>query len=715
MSNDPLDPLQYESSDQRALAQIRGNFAQQIQHGDFELPIEVHENFATPEQQHEWMKQYQAEVPEHDSEDLQPWTYIADYSVHSLTPKLTDETKGPFYIHARIRKDKKLQFGIFKEITLQKESKPTSLALAKIEEWRSSQLRHGEQIQPQLRIASKVESEAKLLKGAKLIKSACPRFVGILMNYGRAVVLLNTTVLRTKQTKSGKILESETLTARHYSHIDYYGHCWSYWAAIIDDVLYFVGIPIYKDEQAGSMVYTAKHTYVWVDGESSSSYEHVRAAVALPPTEDDLRFMHNQQIRHDMDFYSPPTHPFYFAMLEAFGVDSDWGTVTTERSFKLETWLKERLENESDTLILSRALATISPKEAHQLYRGDINARLSLLARNGGVVQRGNQLSIEQSPQYEASDGVERASDSYGRSGFVLNRHIDGLSCRETILAQAISASQHGCNYSISIVGGTRPYKYFNIENILGDIDVIIYYFAKKITIVEEDGSGGPDFGGGGGGDDPDPPPIPGEDPWYTNGYVAGGGITVKAQRRIIAGDRFIEWEFALDQTAIVLAREITVESSITVNANASFQGAHATVNMGIKNSSAESLELEFAGTDGDDTTTKTETHRKSFTPAWEGSFKLNVISVTSNSKALSSGKFITVSRTNAPTDSLHEASNWYKVELNKEAFKKQVKETLELNYRFEEIRETETMTSNGETLTATVTGNVLNYNISVS
>ncbi len=294
-----------------ALGKIEGENIQQYQHGDWYTTPQMQDAFETTAERNAWIMSLQSETVDFDVDDLQSWVYVADYTVHPLTPYTTNNTAGPFYVHARINKDNKIEFGIFTSVATGSNAKPMQHALGQIKEHSYQEFIHGDLQVPTLRIATKAESEKMLLSGGKLKKSACPTYVGSLMNMGGTIIKLTINTTRTIQHYDGSTTTEHITDAPWYQYINYYGHLWTYWVSIIDNTLYFVGIALYDGSDSGTYVYTKSETSVTTfsdedGGTTTTSYSNTRASLSLPPTTHDLKsiFYSNGWLRGD-DYVSP--------------------------------------------------------------------------------------------------------------------------------------------------------------------------------------------------------------------------------------------------------------------------------------------------------------------------------------------------------------------------------------------------------------------------
>ena len=203
--------------------------------------------------------------------DKQAWTYVTDFTLHPKTPNV-EINRLPFnyYLHARVRADNKLEFAFFDAII---ENIPSAVDfdLANIHleggdpkgtKVQSLQYLCGDQAIAPLRVAGKDEAEAFLLDNdRKLLRARCPKFLGTLMHSGAQTI---------------KVGYHETPNQEQSTEvISYYGHIWSYWGTIENNILYIVGIPIYQGDETGFVPQISNY------GDGYFNYKHVDD---LPPT-----------------------------------------------------------------------------------------------------------------------------------------------------------------------------------------------------------------------------------------------------------------------------------------------------------------------------------------------------------------------------------------------------------------------------------------------
>ncbi len=473
--------------------------AGQVRHGDVRLNPAAYGRFngdnglMDHDAMHKWMAQEESEQPEDKAEqpDIQGWTYIADYSLHPLTPNHS----GPFryYIHARIRWDNRLEFGVFESVHQGNSEWLTALAKINLIQgqqgledarFTSSQVLHGD-LRPPLRIASKAEAEQMMLKGGKLIMAACPRSIGVLMNTGQAKIRL-----RYGENTSYRLLV-------------YYGHIWTYWATIIDNTLYMVGLPLYTGSDRGSYAYSL--------GESAG-----RVSVPLPPTLHDLRsdFVGNTN--------TPSHNGFHYAVEMLWGIEPYSGLASVNHS--VTALLEEYGDYESSVVLCRRAIAKLtapSPGQfvQEQVLHGDIDSGLTLYSTEGGVYADSNGLTICEGEQVnnELTDHGTQYSwgQSSGASGFIRTTTRCTVEGRVRYTAQAFYVANYGPSYLIRLTTPFHPYGYIPESGdegykLLSHSEVTITIPKEPEEDPEDDnppgGGGGGGGGSGGGGDGGDTP-----------------------------------------------------------------------------------------------------------------------------------------------------------------------------------------------------------------
>ncbi|MFI3244039.1 MAG: hypothetical protein R3Y56_07300 [Akkermansia sp.] len=451
-----------------ALGKFEGDETTQFQHGDWYTNPHPYDTYEHDEGLKEWMLGLQSETAENCEDDLQGWTYVADYTIHPMTPYKTAGTGGPFYIHARINDENKLEFGIFTSKAKASNAKPMKCALGRVSEESYHKYVHGDQQAPTLRIAGKEESEKMLLKGGKLIKSACPKFAGCFMYMGGTILQLTIKTTRITKDEDGKILDQEEITdAPWFKQIQLYGHLWTYWSSIIDNTLYFVGIPLYNGNESGTCVFTQREERT-IDrtkepAETTNTYQHIRQPVNLPPTEDDLKsyFLSNGWILQD--YSSTPSCPLYNILRQYFGLD-ERGYFST-RNFNVSSWFNSNCDTSAKTTLCSRVIANIKDGVLTQCHHGDINARLTAWSSKGGVFAEAGSITVAnqyEHPSQNASEENNEENKLYniwriGQSGYVLCQYPYDRIGTVRISAQCFSTSHRGYTYNIAALGATTP------------------------------------------------------------------------------------------------------------------------------------------------------------------------------------------------------------------------------------------------------------------
>lgn len=311
-----------------------------------------------------------------DTESIQGWTYVADYTFHQLSPGVTNYD---WYIHARINKNGELEFGCFTSI-IDNQFASDEIILAEVTGAKQDlvwQKKNGLQTHSLLRIATKEEAEAKLLKNGKIIKSACPQYAGYIVNESNAIYTHGTV------TKAVRC----------------YGHLWTYWYTVLDNVLYFIGFPLWQGESVGHMV--------------SGSNEIL--AFSIPPTE------------YDLSYAKVPSSEFreQMALVQDIWL---WGEDVVFNEPELLAGAPRILEKYGDdsteTEILNRVLAKFDneSKTMQQIYEGDIVADLTPYPLRGGVYPLKEGLKVLDTTELTTEELTEdnRSTVYYtGYSGFM--------------------------------------------------------------------------------------------------------------------------------------------------------------------------------------------------------------------------------------------------------------------------------------------------------
>ncbi len=530
----------------------------QIRHGDFYLNPSAYGTFngqnglMDNDAMHKWLAKEVVEQPEQldEAPDIQGWTYIADYSLHPLTPN--HERPLFYYLHARIRHDNRIEFGMFESV----EEAPSAWksAVGKVNQilgqqgledahFSASQVLHGD-LRPPLRIAGKEEAEAMLLNNGKLVMAACPRSVGVLMNAGQATI--------------GLRYGSNTT----YRLVTYYGHIWTYWAAIIDNVLYLVGIPLYTGNDRGSFTYSV--------GESSG-----RVRLSLPPTLHDLRssFAGNTN--------SPSQSEFYKAAELLWGIEPNAGLASVNH--RIGPFLEKYGDYSSDVVLSRRAIARVCKDglgrvTLEQVAHGDIDSSLTLLSVEGGVYADSGALKVcegEQVCNGYVDHGAQYSwGQSSGASGFVGTTTRCTVEGRVRYAAQAFYVANHGPSYSIRIISPFHAYGYIPEPGeegykILPGVTAIINVPKKPDDDPEDDDPpGGGGGGGGGGGTTPGTGGSSAEDIgdcgiWLENSE----GVSVSRKRDDRNGKVGYEYKLTINKTFKVTERLFySVKANFSVN-----------------------------------------------------------------------------------------------------------------------------------------------------
>lgn len=502
--------------------------ARQLLHGDLPLHPGVHGTFNDEnglmdnDKRHEWMKLVQPEEPEEDpgKPDIQGWTYMADYTLHPLTPNHKGSMQ--YYIHGRIRYDNSIQFGVFNRVVAGAAKRGESVSQIRMAmaggkpSFSSRQTVHGD-LTPPLRLAGKQEAEALLFPSGQLVVAAAPKLIGVWMNMGKAKITL------------------QRGDSSFYRLKTYYGHIWCYWGALLDNVLYLVGVPAYTGGEQGTLVYTSGgHTR--------------REAVKLPPTEDDLRDFFQGGMVSGEEYVAAPRNNFYSAVDLVWGVKKSGSGGLMGSRVKVSDFLEEYGEYSSSVPLCQRSLACLRQPEpgkfvCTQTAHGDRVVDLTLLGYDGGVYATPQGLEERSlggfSYKWLASGMKGGWPYTSGASGFVCTKTRYDVLGRVQYAAQAFYAGNRGRNYFIRTIGALRPYGYIPDEE---DATEMLDAPDVRLRLSNSDDDPGedrdpPPGGGGGsisGGEDDDPDPSRPDVPdlgdcgiWF----VGGDGVDVTAFR----------------------------------------------------------------------------------------------------------------------------------------------------------------------------------------
>lgn len=178
------------------------------------------------------------ELLKDDTGSYQGWTYVADYKTHQFS----HQKGATYYIHARINKDNKLEFGIFEEIISSKNGKIEKI-LSRNSSFNNSDIF--------LKIASKEEAEKFILTADKqrIKLSALPKYAGFLNEY------------------SERLLNDHVLSV--------FGNIWTYWYTISNNTLYFCGFPLLLDTEEKGLIYNINGEIIEADlPPTSLNYEN---------------------------------------------------------------------------------------------------------------------------------------------------------------------------------------------------------------------------------------------------------------------------------------------------------------------------------------------------------------------------------------------------------------------------------------------------------
>ena len=333
-----------------------------------------------------------------DTESVQGWTYVADYTIHPLSPACDEFL---WYIHARINKYNELEFACFTKIH-DEENSQSDFILSEVNGTSQDlvwQKLSGQQ-KPILQIAVKEEAEKKLLKNGKLIMSACPQYAGYWVNKSNAKYL------------HGRVSKG----------LRCYGHVWSYWYQIIDGVLYFVGLPLWTGNSSGHIKTTRS------------------VSVPVPPTEYDLSYGLG-----DKDFVA--------AMSLVQNIWYQDGASGEESSLAAgaERILAKYGDRETETELVNVTLAKVENGSIEQYHRGDILQPLSAISIHGGVHRVDGKLKAISAYNMSINFEDERLLYKRAAQGFIPQKTknpTDGM-----VALYEIFPTIYGTNLSISMSG----------------------------------------------------------------------------------------------------------------------------------------------------------------------------------------------------------------------------------------------------------------------
>ncbi len=226
--------------------------------------------------------------------------------------------------------------------------------------------------------------------------------------------------------------------------------------------------------------------------------------------------------------------------------------------------------------------------------------------------------------------------------------------------------------------------------------------------------------GGGGFGDEEEEPS--GGDLSIKYGYLAGNGVSIT---NVVAGVRngspcyraqlTIKASYLTD-----LLAGLSCQGEVQFNANHVFDGATSDIEMGIQSSTAEAnglavtgeLALEFAGTDGDDASTKTAAHALEY--AISPDISEDQVQAVYTDTRYDSTMWLNVAPCEAPANGKFTAQKWYKISVNSEAYKVEALAAMKSELSAKVALSSATMTDHGESLQAEATGDALALTITV-
>ncbi len=174
-----------------------------------------------------------------------------------------------------------------------------------------------------------------------------------------------------------------------------YGHLWSYWYAVIDNVLYFIGFPLWQGESQGHMV---------------SGTDEI-LTFSIPPTEYDKSYslVPNSEFREKM------------SLVEDIWL---WGGNDTFNEPELPAGAPRILakygDDSTETEILNRVLAKWDneSKTMQQIFEGDIVADLTPYPARGGVYDLKEGLKVLDSSEITTEELTENNRSTFYYSGY---------------------------------------------------------------------------------------------------------------------------------------------------------------------------------------------------------------------------------------------------------------------------------------------------------
>lgn len=234
---------------------------------------------------------------------------------------------------------------------------------------------------------------------------------------------------------------------------------------------------------------------------------------------------------------------------------------------------------------------------------------------------------------------------------------------------------------------------------------------------LDPDDPESPDTGGfGNGGSDDDGDDVPsggisgGEMPTAAAAYVGSDGITVTLKTR---GDGDYYWLISIAaDTLSTLCANLTTEGELTFNADHTFSGANAPIYMGIGEGTATNLVLVFNGTNDVDASLKSKTYALTHkvTPTWSQPLKAT-LPIDETLTCLNGIAMTPCAEGSAWIN----ATRWYQLTIDSAYLRAQLTATLRQQLAKKPCSDSQTSTSNGETLSGSLTGTALNPTITIT
>lgn len=365
---------------QRPLAEVTGSQQELVWQkirGDQEFTIGIYNRFSNTQEVADYYY-FNAEpddplLLEDDYYSNQGWIYVADYTIHSKSPGCE---VFKYYIHARLNKNYELEFAAFDYI---EESEVLNQELNLGEVTGAEQELVWQKLncdfKPVLRIASKEEAEKKLLNNGKLKLSASPQYAGYLVNKSNALYT------------HGKVTKG----------VRCYGHIWSYWYSIINNVLYFIGLPLWQGESTGHVV--------------AGSGSYVRS-VNIPPTEYDLSSasIGNNEFREAMNLVSE---------VSLWGAGKNTFENTSAVNAGAARILEKYGDKTSETELVTLVLGKVNGTNVEQYHRGDIISDIGAFSGLGGSYLYNGGFKAFSSGDFMTTTEEDSTSYSRGSSGYI--------------------------------------------------------------------------------------------------------------------------------------------------------------------------------------------------------------------------------------------------------------------------------------------------------